>query len=166
MAYTLTNADVFSGLITGVSVGGAQVGWVGNSVAITVATETTDLTGGQSHSPIATNQKSKKYQLRFSLREFDFDSIAIALGQASSAVTNTGSSLTITGTASSNVAIIFEALNEQNSKYYHFTFPVCKFAGSGEVNFDSENQGDMVVTFDLIDSSGIGTAYISAASTW
>lgn len=166
MAYTKTNTDVFSGVITGVSVGGAQVGWTGNSVAITVATETVDLTGGQSHSPIATNQKSKKYQLRFSLREFDFDSIAIALGQASSAVTNTGSSLTITGTASSNVAIIFEALNEQNSKYYHFTFPTCKFAGSGEVNFDSENQGDMVVTFDLIDSSGIGTAYISAATTW
>ncbi len=166
MAYTKTNANVFSGLITGVSVGGVQVGWTGNSVAITVATETVDLTGGQSHTPIATNQKSKKYQLRFSLREYSFESIAMALGQAASAVTNTGSSLTITGTASANVVILFEALNEQNSKYYYFNFPVCKFAGSGEVNFDSENQGDMVVTFDLIDSSGIGTAYISAASTW
>lgn len=164
MAYTLTNADVFSGLIVGLSVGGAQVGWTGNLVTISVATETASLTGGQSHSSIATNQKSKNYQLTFSLREYSFESIAIALGAASSAVTNSGSSLTITGAASENVAIVLEVLNEQNDKYYHFNMPTCKFAGAGSVPFDSENQGDMQVTFDVLDSNGVLTAWIDGAS--
>ena len=166
MAYTKTNTNVFTGLITGVSVGGAQVGWTGNTVTISLATETTKVTGGQSHSAIATNQKSKDYQVTFSLREYSMESLAIALGQASSAVTNSGSSLTITGTASANVAIIFEVLNEQNGKYIRFNLPVCKFAGAGSVPFDSESQGDMQVTFDVLDSSGVLTGWILAATAW
>lgn len=166
MAYTKTNTRIFSGLITGVSVGTAQVGWTGNRVAISVATETEDYTGGQSHSAIATATKKITYTLTFSLREYTLENLAIALGQATSAVTNTGSSLTVTGTLAGNVAIKFEAYNEQNSLYHTFFLPVCKFSGSGEIAYDSEAQGDMQVTYTIIDSSGIFTAVQAAATTW
>lgn len=166
MAYTKTNAQIFSGLITGVSVGGAQVGWTGNRVAIAVATETEDYTGGQSHTAIATAIKKVTYTVTFSLREFSLANLAIALGQAASAVTNTGSSITVTGTLAGNVAIKFEAYNEQNSKYHTFWLPVCKFSGSGEIAYDSEAQGDMSVTFTIIDSSGVFLGVESNATSW
>lgn len=166
MAYTKTNSNVFTGLITGVSIGGTQVGWTGNRVAISMSTQTSKMYGGQSHASIGTNYRSFDYQITFSLREFTLANLAVALGQATSAVTNTGSSLTVTGAAPSNVAIKFEAYNEQKAKYLTFFLPVCQFSGSGEVAFNSDEQGDIPITFDIIDSSGIFTAVEAAATTW
>jgi hypothetical protein len=168
MAYTVSATTLFSGLITGASIGGTQVGYTGSKATLKEAITSKDLTAGQLHAAVATLQSTKKTTLDLSLAQFTFANIAVALGQLSANVGSNGSYLLLSTAQSANVAIIFEANNEQQSKYHQWHLDTCKLSSGGEVSYDSENQGFMNLTFDCLpDANGnVGYGTLSATSVW
>lgn len=168
MAYTLTSSRLFWGLITGISIGGRQLGWTGNQVTISLTTATQKLEGGQSRLAADELLLSKEYKATFSLREFTIKNMATALGLPAAAVAVNESSADGETTQPEEVVMKIEFLNEVNSKYMLFTVPRARFAGNGSASIDRDQQGDMPVEYSWFDD-GTGRAFAvteSDTSTW
>lgn len=168
MAYTKTNSKLYSGVTTGISVADRQLGWTGLNVNISVSTTTKNLEGGQSRTPADILLVTKEFKATFSMREFEVKNIALALGLPASAVAANGSSADGVGTQPESVILVFEFLNEVNSKYLKFYVPAAKFAGNGAAPFNRDDQGDLAVEYAWNDD-GTGKSFIlieSLTSTW
>jgi hypothetical protein len=167
-AYTKTSALIASGLLSGCSIAGTDVGYLGSKFAVKQEVTTTDLKSGCIHSPVGNIQNVKKFTLDLSFAEYSFANVATALCQLSTAVGSSGSYLLLDTVQSTAVAIYVEYYNEQELKYHLWYFPTCKQASGATLTYDAENQGFMDVTFDItpLASGKAGMCTLAATSHW
>lgn len=145
----------WSGLLVSANIFGTDAGAPGKAFSITTSIETADLVSGTTRTPHATLHRNVKYQFNIPLAEYAFRNLALTLAQPVANVGSSGSYLLGTNATSDSGIVIVKANNEQQSKYHNWIFPNAKIASGGTVNYDTENQGFLDLTFDAnADSNG------------
>lgn len=151
----VTTALFWSGLLDTATIFGTDAGAPGRQFSVTTSIETADLVSGTSRTPHATLHRNVKYQFTIPLAEYSFRNLALTLAQPVANVGSSGSYLLGTNATSDTGIVIVKAHNEQESKYHNWNFPNAKIASGGVVNYDTENQGFLDLTFDAnADSNG------------
>jgi len=148
---------------TGVLQGDIIVGYTGDDVSFSSTIETSDLTAGQTITPVSTTFKSRKFQLKFSFAEYKLINFAYALGTkaANAGLVSSDTYLSGSSDAPDTVAIqvVFENSNEAAAyNVYTLTCFSCKLSSGGTISFTKGTQGFIEVTFDVLDNSG--TPYV------
>lgn len=148
------NTKLFSGLITSLSIAGSDIGGTGQVAMIGMDSETTELRTGQSHSKVSTILRSRSATLEIALVEFSVQNLAYALGQPSTSVVGT-TYLNMSDSAPDEVVIILVVQNEVSGNTDTWKLPKCKLQGSSSITYNTEDQGELPLTFDIFpDTSG------------
>lgn len=147
------NTKLYSGLITSLSIAGSDIGGTGSTVVISMDSETVDLRTGQSHSKVQTLLRARSATLEIGLVEFNVVNLAYALGQPSTSVVGT-TYLNMSDSAPDSVELILVVQNEISGCSDTWKFPSCKLQGTSAITYDTENQGELPLTFDIFAVSG------------
>jgi len=158
------NTKLYSGLITSLSIGGADIGHTGGKAVLAMESETVELRTGQSHSKVATLLRARSATLSIDLLEFSVQNLAYALGQPSTSVVGT-TYLNISDSAPDSVEVILVVENERSGRTDTWKLPDCKLQGSSAITYDAESQGSLPIVFDVFPDSSNSLGFLVQADT-
>jgi hypothetical protein len=157
---------LYAGTITSIKIaadvaglsGDVIAGYTGDDVSLSSTIETSDMTSGQSLTPVSTSFKSIKFQLKFSFAEYKLLNMAYGLGTAKANAGAVSADTYLSGSTLGPdevcIQVVFENALDTNH-IYTLTCYKCRLASGGTVSFTKGSQGFIEVTFDVLANGGL-----------